>query len=346
MRSPDQLVTLLAGTIYADEDAEMDFETYTSIRSRADQTRKRHSGKTDDPPITKMELVQTQGRSKPTKAPGRDVFTGDTCYIAIYAEIELLLAILDRYLAYRLELLPIMGKTVLSDIRPLDLIRNPGTLHPLATHIHRNIRELEGWSKAPRLLLETAHNGEPEGQAREGTVQRWKKEHTDDSTATAIRNFTYGTPRAHRIPKNLEETIIWAQTLMGHDGYVVFLNNIKPKLKLERNLKTQIKIKLKLRFKTSNRAACVCNPERSEIKHLLLECPRRNHDRCGLETSTSITLDEMTIAETMAVINSRPHLERCCLAELKLELIKEKLYLLITSQQRRRKCTCKIKKDN
>ncbi|XP_061379281.1 ribonuclease H-like [Danaus plexippus] len=51
---------------------------------------------------------------------------------------------------------------VLSDSRSsLDLIRNPDTRHPLATHIRKNIRELQGRGKTLRFFWVKAHVGIP-----------------------------------------------------------------------------------------------------------------------------------------------------------------------------------------
>ncbi|KAF9421225.1 hypothetical protein HW555_002697 [Spodoptera exigua] len=105
---------------------------------------------------------------------------------------------------------------VLSDSRSsLDLIRNSETHHPLATHIRKNIRELEGRGKILQFFWVKAHVGIPGNERadelarlaaaqsrvapaydrcpvsyvkrriREGAVHRWNERYTGGATAEA-----------------------------------------------------------------------------------------------------------------------------------------------------------------
>ncbi|KAF9412659.1 hypothetical protein HW555_008867, partial [Spodoptera exigua] len=223
---------------------------------------------------------------------------------------------------------------VLSDSRSsLDLIRNSETHHPLATHIRKNIRELEGRGKILQFFWVKAHVGIPGNERadelarlaaaqsrvapaydrcpvsyvkrriREGAVHRWNERYTGGATAEVTRMFFPDVSRAYRVLGYLDRTSIWAQTLTGHGGFAAYLH----------------------KFKLKDSAACVCDPEVPEtIQHLLLECPRHDRDRYDLEVSTGTKLNEITIAELMANKDSRPCLKRYCLKIAKIAIDRNK----------------------
>ncbi|XP_061385419.1 uncharacterized protein LOC133320797 [Danaus plexippus] len=98
VQSPDQSAALLARTFFADDDDGTDSEVHAVIRSRADLVGMRLPDDTDDPQITRGELVRTLRSFNPKKAPGQDGFTSDICWHAICADEHLFLTILNRCL--------------------------------------------------------------------------------------------------------------------------------------------------------------------------------------------------------------------------------------------------------
>ncbi|XP_045533996.1 uncharacterized protein LOC123721026 [Papilio machaon] len=216
---------------------------------------------------------------------------------------------------------------VLSDSRSsLDLVRNPDTRHPLATHIRQNIRELEGNGKTLRLFWVRAHVGVPGNERadelarlaaaqtkvapaydkcplsyvkrriREAVVKKWNDRYTNGATASVTKMFFPDIAGAHKIIKTLENKPAWAQILTGHGGFAAYLH----------------------KYKLKDDSACACDSAVPEtVQHLLLECPMHDRDRCDLELRTGFKVNEKTISEIISRPDSRPHLERFCLSILK-----------------------------
>ncbi|XP_069361305.1 uncharacterized protein [Maniola hyperantus] len=212
--------------------------------------------------------------------------------------------------------LPVVN--IMSDSRSsLELLENPKTTHPLARKILDNLREIHQDNRDVRLFWIRAHIGTPGNERadelakaasqrinstpnyskiplsyvkrkiREESVRKWQDRYSTSQTGRVTKIFFPDVANAYSTVRKIKITPLLCQAFTGHGGIAEYLH----------------------RFKLRDSPGCECDRDISEsVEHIILDCPRFEAMRMGIEIGADVQLTTKTLHETLRDNDTRDKL--------------------------------------